>query len=303
MKVSLLFSKAAKWVGGLGVHTSSLNLVHFSQSSVNSDLGNARQTELAFQTARSLTLSMSNNLLSARSTAVFYIEKARTNLRTYLGEKWSTRWAQAGFTNRTLRIPESNTAGILNILRALQAYFTANPTQQNAAVSVTPQVAGVYITAMEGAVAALNTAKCGQRAKREARDTSHKTLKDNMRNSRKEVEAVLPPEDPRWLDLVERVPADVRSPEAVSALVAEPGLPGRVRLSWLPSLRGDSYVVEVATGVDGAFEAVTTVQDTVADVALTPGASVRIRVRARNSAGESGPSPVASVTVPVTAAA
>jgi hypothetical protein len=246
---------------------------------------------------------MSNSLLGARANAVLYIEKARTNIRSYLGERWSTRWAQCGFTNRTLKIPETNTAQILNILRAVQAHLASNIAQQNATVGVTPQAAGSHVTAIEAALTALNNAKCSQRTKREARDATHKTLSGNLSASRKEVESVLPKEDPRWLDFVERVPADVRSPEAVSALVAEPGLPGHVRLSWLPSLRADSYVVEVAYGADGTFEAVATVQDTVADMELTPGAAVRIRVRARNSAGESGPSPVATVTVAVAATA
>ena len=56
-----------------------LGLTHFSQSSINSDLGNGRQTELNFQISRSVTLETSNNHAAARSLAVLYIEKARTN--------------------------------------------------------------------------------------------------------------------------------------------------------------------------------------------------------------------------------
>jgi len=41
----------------------------------------------------------------------------------------------------------------------------------------------------------------------------------------------------------------------------------------------------------------------VADLVLTPGANVKIRVKASNAAGQSAFSPVAEVTVPVAAAA
>lgn len=51
------------------------------------------------------------------------------------------------------------------------------------------------------------------------------------------------------------------------------------------------------------FVDLVTLHDTVGDLSLTPGTAVRIRVRARNAAGESGPSPVAEVLVPVAAAA
>lgn len=303
MKVSLLFSKATQWAGGLGNHQVGLGLTHFSQSSINSDLGNGRQTELNFQISRSVTLSASNNATAARSLAVVYVEKARTNLKNYLGERWSPAWIQAGFKTNSLVIPATNTAEVLHIVRSLQTYLTNNPTHANATAGVAAMAAGAQVTALEGAVTTLNNAKSAQRTKREARDTSHQTLTGNLRGSRKELEAVLPKGDPRWLDFCPRVPADLRAPEAVSALVAESGMPGHVRLSFLPSLRADWYGVEVATSPDGPFTNLVTLHDTVGDLVLTPGATVRIRVRARNAAGESGPSPVVEVTVPVAAAA
>ena len=48
-----------------------------------------------------------------------------------------------------------------------------------------------------------------------------------------------------------------------------------------------------------SFVHVLTVHETVADLVLTPGADVRIRVKASNAAGQSAPSPIAEVTVPV----
>ena len=192
---------------------------------------------------------------------------------------------------------------MVDILRGMHAYLTAHPAHQSAANGVTFLAAGPLITSLDNTTTALTNAKSGQRLKREARDTTHKALTDYLKNSRKEVESAMTMEDARWLDFVDAVPGDLRAPEAVSAMVAQPGLPGHVRLSFLPSLRAAAYGIEVASGPDGEFEHFVTAHDTVADLQLTPGAVVRIRIRASNAAGQSGPSAVAEVTVPVAAAA
>jgi len=298
---ALIYAGVTKFASGISLHTE-LELTHYTSSGLLSRLGNARQTELAFQTARSVTLEASNVVLTSRATAILYIEKARGFLKPHLGERWSTRWTQTGFINNSLVIPK-NTPKVVNLLRTLQTYLTNHPTQQNAGAGVTPAATGALVTAMEAGQTALNNAKSGQRTKRDARDNVHKTLLEDMRGSRNEVEAVLPENDPRWLDFIERVPGDLRAPEAVTELVAQPGAPGHVRLSFLPSLRAQRYGVEVSLDAGVTFADHVTVHDTVADLIFTPGATVRIRLRARNAAGESGPSPVVEVLVPVAAAA
>ena len=303
MKKSALFTYSQKWSAGIAKNTGSLLLVRYPASPLNSLLGNARQTELVFQTSRSVTLATSNALLATRSTAVLYIEKTRTTLKPYLGERWSTAWNQAGFDKGTLQIPDRNTADVVNLARTLQSYLLANPAQQNAVNGVTAAAAGTLVTALDAGTTALNDAKTAQHTKRLSRDVSHKDLSAYLRNSRKEVESALDEKDSRWKDFIEVVPGELRAPEAVSALVAEPGLPGHVRLSFLPSLRAEAYGVYVSYGEGQPFLHVLTVHDTVADLVLTPGANVRVRVKASNPAGQSAPSPVVEVTVPVALAA
>ena len=303
MKKEALFAYAQQWAAGITKHTTALQLIRYPASSLNSHLGNARQTELVFQTSRSLSLAMSNALIASRATAVLYIEKVRTNLKSYLGERWSTAWNQAGFDKGTLQIPATNTAAVVNIVRTLQSYLLAHTAQQNATNGVTAAAAGTLITTLDTDTAALNDAKSQQRTKREGRDSTHKALSEYLRDSRREVESAMKDDDARWKDFVEMVPGDLRAPEAVSVIVAEPGLPGHVRLSFLPSLRAEAYGVYVSYGEGQPFLHLTTVHDTVADLVLTPGAMVRVRVKASNATGQSAPSPVATVTVPMAAAA
>ena len=302
MKKSALFAYSQKWSAGIAKHTGNLLLVRYPASPLNSLLGNARQTELVFQTSRSVTLAVSNALIASRSTAVLYIEKTRTTLKPYLGERWSTAWNQAGFDRGTLVIPR-NTAEVVNLVRTLQSYLLANPAQQNTINGVTAAAAGTLVTALDAGTTALSDAKTAQLTKRLSRDGSHKDLSAYLRDSRKEVESALKENDPRWKDFIEAMPGELRAPEAVSALVAEPGLPGHVRLSFLPSLRAEAYGVYVSTDGGATYAHFTTIHDTVADLVLTPGANLKIRVKASNAAGQSAFSPIAEVTVPVALAA
>ncbi len=303
IKTSVLFSLVQKFAAGLAKNAVALQLTHYLSAPLLSLLGNARQLELAFQTSRSATLAASNVMLTARAAAVLYIVNARTNLRLYLGERWSTAWTQTGFTNSTLQIPRTNTAEVLTLLRGLQGYFTANPTKQGTQAGVTAAAATALIATLENAVTAWNNAKSDQRTKRDGRETTQDQLSVFLRDSRSEVESVLPKMDSRWLDFIDAVPGELRAPEAVSTVVVEAGTPGHVRLSMLPSLRATAYGIEVANGVGQPFAHFATVHDTVADLELTPGAHVRIRVKASNAAGQAAPSPVVEITVPVAVAA
>ena len=303
IKPSLLFSSTQKWAAGLAKHTAGLQLTHYLSAPLLSLLGNARQLELGFQTSRSVTLASSNALMSSRATSVLYIEKTRSYLRTFLGERWSTAWAQTGFTKQSLQIPRTNTADVLAIVRGLQSYLTANAAQQSTLAGVTAAAATALIASLENTTTAWNNAKSDQRTKRDSRESSQKDLSVYLRNSRSEVDSVLKDGDARWLDFIDAVPGELRAPEAVSAIVAEPGTPGHVRLSFLPSLRASAYGIEVSPGAGQPYEHFATLHDTVADLVFTPGATVRIRVKASNAAGQAAPSPVAEVTVPVAAAA
>ena len=303
LKPELLFGAAQKWAGGISLHTPSLLLVRYPAPALNSLLGNARQMELVYQTSRSFTLAVSNALITSRENAVSYIEKTRTTLKPYLGERWSTAWAQAGFPKGTLKIPASNTLAVVQIVRMLQGYLLANPAQQNTLNGATAAAAGTLVTALDAGMTALSNAKSQQNTKRLGREASQKDLSAYLRDSRKEVGSAIKPNDPRWMDFIEKEPGVLRAPEAVSAIVAEPGLPGHIRLSFLPALRAEAYGVYVSQGEGQPFVHVATVHDTVADLILTPGADVRIRVKASNAAGQSAPSPIAEATVPVALAA
>ena len=303
MKLSTFFAKCDRWSAGVALHKVLMGLVRYPNDPLNSLLGNAQQMELVFQISRSVTLEASNSLQAARSTAALYIEKCRPTLKQYLGERWSTRWNQAGFTKNSLQVPKKNTADIKQILTALQKYFLDHPTHQNAAAGVTAAATGALLTPLNASIKLVDTAESEQLKKRNSRDASRDALSQYMRDSRREVEGAIKDDDERWKDFIDAVPGELRPPEAVKTIVAEPGMPGHVRLSFLGAVRAEAYGVYVSTDGGETYTHFTTIHDTVADLVLTPGANVKIRVKASNAAGQSAFSPVAEATVPMAAAA
>jgi hypothetical protein len=303
MKKTALFAYAEKWSSGIALHKVALGLIRYPNDPLNSLLGNAQQTELVYQICRSVTLEASNGLKTTRATAVAFIEKCRPTLKQYLGERWTTAWNQAGFTNNSLQVPRKNAADIKQLLNALQKYFQDHPTHQNAAAGVTEAATVPLLASLTASIKAVDLAESEQLKKRNSRDATHKSLSQYLRDSRKEVESAIQENDERWMDFIDSVPGELRPPEAVKTIVAEQGLPGHVRLSFLGAVRATAYGVYVSTDGGATYAHFTTIRDTVADLVLTPGAAVKIRVKASNAAGQSAFSPVAEVTVPMAAAA
>ena len=110
----------------------------------------------------------------------------------------------------------------------------------------------------------------------------------------------------RWLDFRAEVPGDLNRPEGVEDVQWQGGLPGHLTVRWTAAARAESYVVQAqVAGGSETFQNVVTVRDTFADITLTPGAQVRVRVRvlAKNGSGPGVPSEEVTATVPTLALA
>jgi hypothetical protein len=124
-----------------------------------------------------------------------------------------------------------------------------------------------------------------------------------LKAGRKVLAAVLAADDPRWLDFAPGVPGDPNRPDPVDEVEREAGLLGRSVVRWEPSPRAESCEVEVlASAHDAQWTSMATVHDPAAELSLTPGSRVQVRVTTRNAAGASVPSEPVSATVPVAAA-
>jgi hypothetical protein len=301
---SVFYSGVRQFIAGLALHEENLAAVTVvcPVAALSQLYANSRARQQLYQQTRDGKRDALIVQGNAKEAGQLFIEKARDALVPYLGSDWSESWTQVGFINRSLAIPQS-IPRIVDMLEALEAYFTANPARQRADLNVTAQAAKQARENLELAVSTVARCKREQRTNRDLREDADTALAEKLAAGRKVLAAVMPEGDPRWLDFRADVPGDLSRPESVEGVEWEAGAPGHITVRWQPAARAESYVVQVQiVGTDETFRNVATVRDTTADVSLTPGAQVKVRVLARNASGPGAPSGEVQATVPPLAA-
>lgn len=302
---SLFYSGARQFIAGLALHEQDLPAVAVvcPVASLTQLYVTARARQQAFQQTRDGKRDAFLAQGQQRERALGFIEKARDVLVPYLGSVWSEAWTQAGFINHSLALPPS-LPRVVDALEALERYFTANPTQQKADLLLTAALAKQQRENLELAVATVARCKREQRTNRDLREAADAALAEMVAVGRKVLAATLPESDPRWLDFRTEVPGDVSRPEGVEGVTWQAGLPGHLTVRWNAAVRAESYIVQAqVVGVEESFRTLATLWDTTTDLALTPGAQVKLRVLARNASGPGVPSEEVSATVPALVAA
>ena len=291
--------------GGLNTHQVALNVVHLGgtgatpKQALQNALDDARNKESLYQAARQGKSSAVAAQNEMRDQVAEFCLQARDVLKLFLGRSWSELWVTAGFKNQSLQLPAA-LADLCECLRSLKEYFAGHPAHENATANVTAAFATQRLTAITSAIQIVSDCKRDQRQKREARDAAEANLTKLMRKLVFELNAAMEPDDVRWLDFVDSLPADTQVPKAVSNLEVDGDGPGLLAAEWSPSARAERYQVQVLeSGRDVEFRLITTVTEASAEIeGLTPGAQVKVRVVAANRAGSSAPGEMVDATVP-----
>jgi hypothetical protein len=296
--LSDLFTMCEKAADGLNAHESPIGIMHNPETVLREELATARTANNQFQAAKSAKLSTTDAQDTADANAVSFITAAREVLKAKLGSTYSQAWAEAGFTTNSLAVP-GTLAKRMELLKSLELYFTAHPTDEVAAYATAGQATALHV-ALSTAVSAVNAGRGDQRAKRAARDTAAETLRNRLRGLVSELTQLIGDTDERWLDFGFRVSGDNRMPEVPFDLIVNGGAPGHLVAGWSDAPRTERYrVYKQVVGVDDEFVLATTVTDSDADLnTFTPGAQVRVKVSALNARGESQASEVVEHQVP-----
>ena len=235
---------------------------------------------------------------TADSNGKGFIARAIKVLSISLGNGWSDVWAATGLPNNTVGIPSTQDARFA-VLNSLAAYFTANPTKENAGLDVTAAIATSLYTAVsnarQGVGNALNLTKTKLMARNDARDV----FRIRYRGTITELEQILDPEDPKWYDFGLNRPADP----------AQPGQPSNVHVTAL----GTAHVLVQIDGARRAnsfnfYKKVVNVDAAPVKLLNDPGsqqtfqglpvgATVEFTVTGVNDAGEGPPSEPVSVVI------
>ena len=299
----LILRMAGTLLKGLETH-SNLPITHTPPAAIELQVRTARKLGRDFARSRAATrrARRKRNEVTARAQA--HALTCRQVLVPALGGSWSTEWIPVGWDQNTLMIPQS-AESLAELYESLTSHLTDHPELASDKYKVTPQECQSHLDALNGSIREVNGCKSKQRAARDTRDGADVTVADMSKAVVKELELILKPGDPRWIDFIQEVPADVVRPDPVTDLAVDGGAPGELDADWEPGARSDRFLIYVkVVGVDAEPRRLMTVEDESATLTgLPPGKPVEVYVVAANAAGESAPSEVITVTVPMACAA
>lgn len=197
-----------------------------------------------------------------RDNARSWLTSAKNLLLPTLGKKPSAAWAEAGWNEDSLAIPNGEDK-LMPMLRAQQAYLTAHPALAVAdpRYNYTAVRAGELLAALEFALTNADPAlgPIGVEPAEVAADTAlnYRRLADAALDRRlhglyAELEQLLEPLDPRWTAFGFDAPGATKRPDAVAAATFEPLSAGKGKLSWTGATRATRYQIHrQAAGTSG----------------------------------------------------
>ncbi len=248
------------------------------------------------------------NLRIQRDNAKSWLGIARGLLTPALGKKPSAAWAEAGWSDQSLAIPNGEDK-LMPMLRTQQKYLTDNPTLAvpDPRVNYTAVRAGELLAALDaavnnndetgGKVLGVEPAEVAADQALRDRDLTEAALDRRLHGLYAELEQKLDPLDPRWTAFGFDAPGAIKRPDAVEAVTFESLGAGKGKLSWTGAARATRYQVyrlhqgesgyKLFARTDGATE-ILLEELTVGD---------KLKVRGVNETNEGPFSPEVEVTV------
>jgi len=294
-----LLTLAEDMADGLHTHEVAVGVKQNLEAGVRAAITTVNTAEAAYAAAKAAKKTFTTAVTIADSNGKAFIATARSVLEPALGSEPSAAWEPVGFPADSLAMPTTQ-ADRQALLGKMKAYFTANPTRENAPLVITAARAETLFQALSDARSAANQGNTNAVTLKTARDSAVKALRKRMRGLIGELEQLLAEDDARWLAFGLTPPGAAETPEIPESLVLVGSGPGTVGVDWSDAPRADHYRVwRQVVGVDAEFIAAGSPTDSDFTIEELPsGATVRVRVTAVNDAGESGPSETKQITVP-----
>ena len=209
------------------------NKMHVGLVELGQTLGLTQITPAAFQTILNAFSNADNTFNAARSArqvasdtyqaalAVLdeWLLTTKNVLAGRFGPRWSTAWAQSGFTNHSTAIPRKLEDRIA-LAGRLVAFFTVNPTAEVPSMQVTAAHGQALQTAVLTNQAALMNQVRAQETLSRGWTEAFTALSDKMWSLIKLLQATLDDDDPRWLAFglpMPSTPSTPGMPEDVTA--------------------------------------------------------------------------------------
>jgi hypothetical protein len=296
-QLSQLFTLGEDMALGCHSHEVTLGLKQNNELSVRADLSALLTGENSFQAARTGKLNAVQAQAAADKEAIKLIVAVRNRLKTFLGSKPSQMWAEVGFPDNSLAVPDTMPKRQAMLL-TMNTFLTAHPLYEADQVGVTADECETRRAALASARATVNACRGDVGTKRATRDAKRKQFHKRARGLVTELKQLMPGDDARWRNFGLNPPDAVGLPDVPENVTVTPGVPEHLFVNFEGV--GDRFRVYVKImGVDSDYVLKKTITDKESDLnTFTTGQVVRVRVSAVNDAGESLLSEPVEQTVP-----
>jgi len=291
-----LINQGGLLVGGATSLAATLDLHHNDKNQINEDLTNLIMSVGGHEQAKADLYDRRTGLKLAATNGRAQLRKGRDMLKPFLGYTYSNLWTQLGY-NDSMGItdqPEDQQAK----LQALRTYYTAHPTFEVPLLNLTAAYTDTVIAALTTAQNAVAAAENAVEATMRVRDEKAAKMRERMSSLVDELNQLLDPLDPRWLEFGLNMPGADETPDQVTGVKVTLIGPTAAAVKWEASARAQYYrVYKKVHGAEGDYVLVGSPGDLDFTIEnLPPNATIDIIVRAVNSGGESPVSEVISIT-------
>ena len=215
---------------------------------------------------------------------------SRDVLKPFLGRDHSVAWIEAGFVDN-LQVGRTGESLLRNV-QGINAYLTAHPEHQNAALNITAERFANLATQLMTGIAAVDTSNATVITLAKDRDAKAKLVRQELSLLLAKLRVSFDPFHAMWETVGFNRPGFKSVPEAPANVTAVLVSPTSVKVQCDAAPRAERYRIwKKVVGVDADFVLVETRSESdfvVED--LPPNAAVELAMSAVNSGGESGKS-------------
>ena len=296
--VNVALDEADKRIAGVTAHGAAIGLVNTTAAAITQDCDDLIAARNAVGACNVDLKGKYAVVRSVSKTADRFVKLSREYLKQAIGPEYSsdpTGWTTAGFIG-SLRIPRSVT-GMKGILNQLNAYYTANPTQEVTDGNVTAVRAKALYDQLSAAQAAVVVQETTTRNASRNRDEKFKALCKRMSNLGLELAQKLGPLDTRYLAFGLPLPGAKATPDVPTNIIAALVGPNAIAVKWDKAARAEYYRVwwKVKNAEGDPIAAGSRAELDITLEGLPSNSFIEISVSAVNNGGESLKSTVVTV--------
>lgn len=256
-----------------------------------------------YDTADTAVRAATSALRIAVSNARGFLMLGRDLLKPTLGAKANTAWAETGFSDHSLAVPNGDDL-LQPMLDKMQKYLVAHSALENAPANFTAaQALALYNTLKDArsGPTGVSAKEAARQAAKQTRDLTEAALRRRLTGLVGELTQLLDSLSPHWVTYGFKRPGDPDAPEPIKALSLTALGSGRVRFEFAwPARATRVQIWQVTDPVTGAATLVDRAEQAPFLLEGQPVGALSFKVRGANEGGEGKFSPTVPVTVTVT---